>query len=71
MTPKGIQNDSSQTRPASVGQAEGTPASHPLSEEEIRIRAYEIYLERRALPGDEIEDWLQAERELKETIHSK
>jgi Protein of unknown function (DUF2934) len=33
-------------------------------EEEIRRRAYEIYLERGAQSGHELEDWLQAEREL-------
>jgi DUF2934 family protein len=34
------------------------------SEQEIRLRAYEIFLERGAQPGHELEDWLQAEREL-------
>ena len=33
-------------------------------EQEIRDRAYEIYLQRGAQPGYEVEDWLQAEREL-------
>jgi PAS domain S-box-containing protein len=33
-------------------------------EQEIRLRAYEIYLERGAQSGHELEDWLQAEREL-------
>ena len=33
-------------------------------EEEIRRRAYEIYLERGEQPGGELDDWLQAEREL-------
>jgi NADPH:quinone reductase-like Zn-dependent oxidoreductase len=33
-------------------------------EHEIRGRAYEIYLARGAQPGRELEDWLQAEREL-------
>jgi hypothetical protein len=33
--------------------------------EEIRRRAYEIYLERGEQPGRELDDWLQAERELK------
>jgi Protein of unknown function (DUF2934) len=33
-------------------------------EQEIRNRAYEIYLQRGAQSGDEIEDWLQAEREV-------
>jgi Protein of unknown function (DUF2934) len=40
---------------------------HPLCstrEPEIRRRAYEIYLDRVAQPGRELEDWLQAEREL-------
>ena len=36
----------------------------PTHEEEIRNRAYEIYLQRGAQPGCELEDWLQAEREL-------
>jgi NADPH:quinone reductase-like Zn-dependent oxidoreductase len=35
-----------------------------LSEHEIRDRAYELYLARGAEPGCELEDWLQAEREL-------
>jgi hypothetical protein len=30
----------------------------------IRRRAYEIYLERGSVPGRDLEDWLQAEREL-------
>jgi hypothetical protein len=33
--------------------------------EEIRRRAYEMYLERGEQPGRELDDWLQAERELK------
>jgi Protein of unknown function (DUF2934) len=33
-------------------------------DEEIRRRAYEIYRERGEQPGRELEDWLQAEREL-------
>jgi Zinc-binding dehydrogenase/Protein of unknown function (DUF2934) len=33
-------------------------------EDEIRGRAYEVYLARGAQPGREMEDWLQAEREL-------
>ncbi len=33
-------------------------------EQEIRDRAYEIYLQRGGQPGAEVEDWLQAEREL-------
>jgi Protein of unknown function (DUF2934) len=43
---------------------EDTLANHAPSHEEIRRRAYEIYLERDGLPGDELDDWLRAEREL-------
>ncbi len=32
--------------------------------EEIRRRAYEIHIERGGTPGRELDDWLQAEREL-------
>jgi hypothetical protein len=32
--------------------------------EQIQLRAYEIYLQRGCAPGDPMEDWLQAEREL-------
>ena len=37
---------------------------HPRDEQEIRHRAYQIYLERGAQPGHDLEDWLQAEGEL-------
>jgi Protein of unknown function (DUF2934) len=33
-------------------------------EQEIRIRSYEIYLQRGEESGDEAQDWFQAEREL-------
>ena len=33
-------------------------------EQDIRNRAYGIYLHRAGQPGYELEDWLQAEREL-------
>ncbi len=34
-------------------------------EEEIRCRAYELYLERRGTAGDQNQDWLIAEREIR------
>ena len=37
---------------------------HLAHEQQIRIRSYEIYLHRGRQPGYELEDWLQAEREL-------
>ena len=36
------------------------------SPEEIRQRAFEIYMERGGIHGCELDDWLQAERELQE-----
>ncbi|HZT30913.1 MAG TPA: DUF2934 domain-containing protein [Bryobacteraceae bacterium] len=33
-------------------------------DERIRDRAYELYLQRGQEPGYELEDWLQAEREI-------
>ena len=38
----------------------------PLSAQEIRQRAFEIYMERGGIHGCELDDWLQAERELRE-----
>jgi hypothetical protein len=34
--------------------------------DEINQRAYEIYLQRGEKPGDDISDWLRAEKEVKE-----
>jgi len=34
--------------------------------EEIELRAYQIYIERGSAHGQDVEDWLQAERELVE-----
>ena len=53
-----LQADSSQaeTRDVSVGNS--------ARDEEIRRRAYEIYRERGDQPGRELDDWLQAKREL-------
>ena len=40
-----------------------TAKKHP-TREEIAVRAYQIYLERSGAPGNELEDWTRAEREL-------
>jgi hypothetical protein len=45
-------------------QADETSKRQAPSHEEIRRRAYEIYLERDGRPGNEIDDWHRAEREL-------
>jgi hypothetical protein len=53
------------TRIANI-EAEATSAEigNSVPEEEIRRRAYEIYLERGEQPDCDLDDWLQAEREL-------
>jgi len=44
-------------------------ASKPIpTEEQIRLRAYQIYLARNGGPGDAMSDWIQAERELMEEM---
>jgi outer membrane protein TolC len=46
-------------------QTEDTSANHAPSDEEIRRRAYEIYLERDGFGGSALDDWLRAETELR------
>jgi hypothetical protein len=48
-------------------------AGNSAREEEIRRRAYEIYLEGGEQPGREVDDWLQAEHELghRLVLHAK
>jgi len=36
-----------------------------ITEDDVRRRAYELYLKRGDNPGDEVGDWLQAERDLR------
>jgi hypothetical protein len=42
------------------------PGRTAPTDEQIRARAYEIYLARGRVAGDEDADWLQAERELRD-----
>jgi len=49
---------------SSQGAAREVSMGSSARDEEIRRRAYEIYLERGEQPGRELDDWLQAEREL-------
>ncbi len=50
---------------AAQAQRSESMASEP-SEEDIRLRAYHRFLERGAVHGRHFDDWLEAERELKE-----
>ena len=40
------------------------------SPEEIRKRAFEIHIERGGIHGCDLDDWLQAERELQEKLNN-
>lgn len=40
------------------------PDSAVDKEERIRLRAYELYIERGRLDGHDMDDWLQAEAEI-------
>jgi Protein of unknown function (DUF2934) len=39
-------------------------AKNQPTQEEIAVRAYHIYLEGGGVPGNELEDWIEAERQL-------
>jgi hypothetical protein len=65
MASKNKSNGNLDLRATSVQrQADETSARSTPSDEEIRRRAHEIYLERGSRPGNELDDWLRAEREL-------
>jgi DUF2934 family protein len=55
---------SSDPTPSGTAVAEREQLLQSMHEQEIRNRAYEIYLQRGAESGYEVEDWLQAEREV-------
>jgi hypothetical protein len=41
------------------------PKQTTITEDEVRLRAYELYVQHGTDSGDEVGDWLQAERELR------
>ena len=65
MTSKTKVNESVEVQGRRIQRHPGdSSAKDAPSQEQIRGRAYEIYLERGSLSGSEVEDWLQAESEL-------
>ncbi len=50
---------------SSAGSGLQTTEGHP-THEEIERRAYQMYIERGGVHGQDVEDWLQAELELLE-----
>ena len=62
------------TKPQATFTQSGTEevsVGNSACDEEIRRRAYEIYLERGEQPGRDLDDWLQAERELERVALSR
>ena len=55
--------------PASARAREAPIEALPL-EEQIQRRAYELYVERGNHSGSELDDWLQAELEVLQTLES-
>jgi hypothetical protein len=54
-----------QQRPALLPETQKVELKQPtMTEARVRLRANQIYLNRGTNPGDELSDWLQAEREL-------
>jgi hypothetical protein len=49
---------------ATQAEAAETNVADSARHQKIRLRAYEVYLERGQQPGRDLDDWLQAEREL-------
>ena len=62
--PKGNGTTGSHATAAQATQTGETSVRNAARDEEIRLRAYEIYLQRGEQPGRELDDWLRAEREL-------
>jgi len=56
--------DAVKTEAMAYTEVTGRPNGRP-SEDEVRVRAYQRYLERGATPGNDLEDWVEAEKELK------
>jgi hypothetical protein len=60
-------------KPTEKSSSESQPqtASGAPTREEIELRAHQIYFERGGAHGQDVEDWLQAERELLEKLGLK
>ena len=69
MASKTKRNGSTESQATSTqAEAGELPVGNSARDEEIRLRAYEIYLERGEQPGRELDDWLQAEGELERGV---
>jgi hypothetical protein len=59
--PKQASGRASTTRTSPMGSAEDIDVR-------TRLRAYDLYLTRRGAPGTDMDDWLQAEREIRANV---
>ena len=72
MASKPKRNGSTEPQATSTQEETGeVSVGNSARDEEIRRRAYEIYLQRGQQPGRELDDWLQAERELEGGVLSR
>ena len=56
--------DAVRTEAMSEAAVTGRPNGRP-SEDDVRVRAYQRYLERGAAHGNDVEDWVEAGKELR------
>jgi hypothetical protein len=61
-------SQSSAAKAAPSPEARNPNLQREPTNDDIRQRAYEIYISRANGPGDEVQDWLQAESELRSKI---
>jgi len=69
--PKGMGSQTHLATATHEAETSGPSGGNAAGDEEIRRRFYEIYLERGELPGRQLDDWLQVEREFGRGVLSR
>ncbi|MCG3126358.1 MAG: hypothetical protein CHACPFDD_01193 [Phycisphaerae bacterium] len=64
------QRTTTSSTPRTIAESRVTGRNEP-TQEQIRQRAFEIYILRGGRPGSPQEDWCRAERELREALNGK
>ena len=59
-------SDAATTTAADRAPKARTASARTITENDIARRAYDLYLARGCTPGHQLDDWLQAERELRQ-----
>jgi Protein of unknown function (DUF2934) len=65
---KATSAQTSKVQAVSKNQVPSPKATNGNLEEQIRRRAYELYLQRGGVPGNENQDWLVAEQEVRSQL---